>query len=131
MGYKTTELAKLTGVNKETLRYYEKIGILPAPPRTASGYRLYPEETVKRIKFVRKAQELGFTLQEVDRLLGVVDQDERRCKDMYTFTSVKLDEIERKINDLKKMKSILEELKNCCHDNDDLYDCPIIDRLEN
>jgi MerR family mercuric resistance operon transcriptional regulator len=127
--YRTGELAKLSGVNKETIRYYERIGILPEPPRNESGYRVYSESAYKRLTFIRKAQELGFTLQEVDRLLGVVDQDEERCQNMYDFTCEKITEMEQKIADLQQMKSILEDLNKRCERNDDLYACPVVERL--
>lgn len=127
--YRTGELAKLSGVNKETIRYYERIGLLPEPPRNDSGYRVYPESAHKRFTFIRKAQELGFTLQEVDRLLGVVDQDEQRCQNMYDFTSNKISEIEQKIAALQQMKALLEDLNERCERNDDLYACPVVERL--
>ncbi|MCF6136420.1 Hg(II)-responsive transcriptional regulator [Alkalihalobacillus berkeleyi] len=129
MAYQTGELAELSGVNKETIRYYERIGLLQEPPRNESGYRIYPEDALNRLKFIRKAQELGFTLMEVDRLLGVVDQDERRCENMSDFTSTKITEITQKISNLQQMKSILEDLNRRCEENDDLYACPVIERL--
>ncbi len=129
MAFRTGELAKLSGVNKETIRYYERIGILHDPPRNESGYRVYPESTLQRLTFIRKAQELGFTLQEVDQLLGVVDQDDERCQNMADFTAEKIIEIERKISNLVRMKKILEDLNERCEENDDLFTCPVIERL--
>lgn len=129
MKYRVTELARKCEVNKETIRYYEKIGLLAEPLRTSSGYRIYSEETVLRLKFIKRIQELGFSLEEIKKLLGVVDNDEDRCKDMYLFVASKIHEIRKKISDLKKMENMLAELKDCCPDEKSLYDCPIIETL--
>lgn len=127
--YRTGELAKVCKLNKETLRYYERIGLLPAPQRTDSGYRIYSEQAVDRLNFIKRMQELGFTLKEIDKLLGVVDQDEAKCCDMYDFTVEKLTDIQRKIHDLKRIEHMLIDLKTRCPENKDIYDCPIIETL--
>lgn len=84
-----SELAGKCGVNKETIRYYERKKLLQQPSRTHSGYRIYSENDVKRIKFIKRLQDLGFSLGEIYKLLGVVDNDEVRCRDMYEFVSKK------------------------------------------
>ncbi|MBT2701314.1 MerR family transcriptional regulator [Bacillus sp. ISL-40] len=83
--YRVSELAEKCNVNKETIRYYERVGLLKEPNRTNAGYRMYSEESVNRIKFIKRIQELGFTLAEISKLLGVVDKDDERCNDMYIF----------------------------------------------
>ncbi|EIJ78378.1 Hg(II)-responsive transcriptional regulator [Bacillus methanolicus PB1] len=123
------ELADKCNVNKETIRYYERLGLLPEPSRSKSGYRLYPYETVERLKFIKRMQDLGFTLNEIDKLLGVVDRDEAKCKDMYDFTVSKLEDIQEKIADLKRIEQMLINLKERCPENKDIYDCPIIESL--
>jgi MerR family mercuric resistance operon transcriptional regulator len=129
MSYKIGELAKECTVNKETIRYYERIGVILEPPRTDSGYRLYPEETADRIHFIKRMQELDFSLSEVNRLLGVVDKDPNRCLNMYDFTTQKLEEIEQKIKDLFQIKEMLDDLRKRCPDEKEIYECPIIESL--
>ncbi|MCA0987160.1 Hg(II)-responsive transcriptional regulator [Guptibacillus algicola] len=129
MRLQVSELANLCSVNKETIRYYEKENLIPEPSRNQSGYRMYEESTVKRVKFIKRMQELGFSLREVHKLLGVVDHDDVRCKDMYDFVSEKEKEIEKKINDLERMKDVLIDLKGRCPSTKDLHECPIIETL--
>ncbi|AKM20367.1 Mercuric resistance operon regulatory protein [Geobacillus sp. 12AMOR1] len=127
--YRIGELAEKCYVNKETIRYYERKGLIRETERTEGGYRLYTEETVRRIQFIKRLQGIGFTLAEIDKLLGVVDRDHDRCKDMYQFVEQKIEEIKRKIQDLMKIEAILLELKACCPHEENLYNCPIIDLL--
>ncbi|WP_027417401.1 Hg(II)-responsive transcriptional regulator [Aneurinibacillus terranovensis] len=129
MMYRISQLAKECNVNKETIRYYERLGLIPEPTRTDSGYRMYPENMVQRIGFIKRMQDLGFTLQEIDKLLGVVDRDEVKCKDMYDFTDLKLREIQSKIDDLKKIERMLISLKEKCPENKEMFECPIIETL--
>lgn len=129
MPYRIGELAKKCNVNKETIRYYERIGIIPAPFRTDSGYRVYSEHIVDRLKFIKRMQELGFTLNEIDILLGVVDRDEAKCRDIYDFTVKKLEDTRRKIEDLKSIEQMLFDLKERCPENKEMYECPIIETL--
>lgn len=123
------ELAGKCGVNKESIRYYERMGIISDPSRTDSGYRMYPSETVERIRFIKRMQELGFSLSEIHKLLGVVDKDGERCMHMYDFVVNKIDEVQRKIRELKRIELMLFELKECCPDEKSLYECPIIETL--
>ncbi|PID03715.1 Hg(II)-responsive transcriptional regulator [Sporosarcina sp. P2] len=123
------ELAEKCNVNKETIRYYERLGLIPKPSRTESGYRIYTEQTVDRLNFIKHIQELGFTLNEIDKLLGVVDRDEAKCRDMYDFTVYKIEDIQRKIQDLKRIEEMLIDLKERCPSNKDIYECPIIETL--
>ncbi|EGQ19258.1 mercuric resistance operon regulatory protein MerR [Sporosarcina newyorkensis 2681] len=129
MEFHIGELAEKCDVNKETIRYYERLGLIPKPSRTESGYRIYTEQTVDRLNFIRRIQELGFTLNEIDKLLGVVDRDEAKCRDMYDFTVNKIENIQRKIQDLKRIEQMLIDLKERCPENKDIYECPIIETL--
>ncbi|MCU1808312.1 mercury resistance transcriptional regulator MerR1 [Cytobacillus firmus] len=129
MDFRVGEIAKKCNVNKETIRYYERLGLIPEPDRTEKGYRMYSQQTVDRLNFIKRMQELGFTLNEIDKLLGVVDRDEAKCRDMYNFTVFKIEDIQRKIEDLKRIEKMLMELKERCPENKDIYECPIIETL--
>ncbi|MGE7922399.1 Hg(II)-responsive transcriptional regulator [Viridibacillus arvi] len=131
MRYHINELAEKCSINKETIRYYERIGLLSEPSRTTAGYRIYSDETVNRLQFIKRMQNLGFTLAEIDKLLGVVDKDDVRCKDMYTFVTQKTVEVQKKIRDLKRIEHMLINLKECCPDEKSLHECPIIETLMN
>lgn len=127
--YLIGELAEQCGINKETIRYYERMGIISEPSRTNSGYRMYPSEAVDRIRFIKRMQELGFSLSEIHKLLGVVDKDDERCKHMYDFVTKKIDEVRKKVKDLKRIEHMLINLQDCCPDEKSLYECPIIETL--
>ncbi|ACK92002.1 mercury resistance transcriptional regulator MerR1 [Bacillus cereus] len=129
MQFRIGELAEKCSVNKETIRYYERIGLIPEPDRTESGYRMYSQQIIDRLNFIKGMQELGFTLNEIDKLLGVVDRDESKCRDMYDFTVFKLEDIQRKIEGLKRIEQMLMDLKERCPENKDIYECPIIETL--
>jgi len=129
MRYRISQLAKVCNINKETIRYYERLGLIPEPTRSDSGYRMYPEDMVQRIGFIKRMQDLGFTLQEIDKLLGIADRDEVKCKDMYEFTVFKLREIQSKIQDLRKIERMLIRLKEKCPENKEMFECPIIETL--
>ncbi|MFC0525455.1 Hg(II)-responsive transcriptional regulator [Pontibacillus salicampi] len=129
MKYKISELAEVCNVNKETIRYYERKSLIPEPYRNSSGYRIYGDSTVKRVSFIKKMQDLGFSLSEIYKLLGIVDKDSDRCQDMYQFVSQKQINVEKKINDLKHIQKVLNDLKNCCPNERDLYACPIIENV--
>ncbi|MFX3625411.1 MAG: mercury resistance transcriptional regulator MerR1 [Ectobacillus sp.] len=131
MRYRIGGLAEKCGVNKETIRYYERLGLIPVPNRTEKGYRMYSPQTVDRLHFIKRMQELGFTLNEIDKLLGVVDHNETKCRDIYDFTVLKLGDIQRKIEDLKKIEQMLIDLKERCPENKNIYECPIIEALMN
>lgn len=125
------ELAERCSVNKETIRYYERIGLIPKPIRSESGYRLYTEQIINRLKFIKRIQELDFTLSEIGKLLGVVERDEAKCHDMYDFTVDKIENIQRKIEDLHKIEQMLITLKESCPEEKDIFECPIIETLMN
>lgn len=122
------ELATRTHCNLETIRYYEQIGLLPPPPRSRGGHRLYGPDLLKRLNFVRRSRDLGFTLGEIRGLLRVVDGGKYTCAEIEVLTMEHVREIRRKIADLKKLKSVLETMASQCS-RGKLPECPIIDAL--
>ncbi len=126
---RTGEVARRAGVNVETLRYYEREGILPEPPRRISGYREYPPETVDLIRFVKRAQELGFSLKEVQGLLDLRQTPRRAPGKVPRLVKTKIDEIEHKIRDLEAMRRALGELLCACEEKSGGSSCPIIASL--
>ncbi|MFT4413338.1 Hg(II)-responsive transcriptional regulator [Fredinandcohnia humi] len=129
MSYRISEFADKCGVNKETIRYYERQNLLQEPSRTNSGYRIYSEDDIKRVGFIKRMQELGFSLNEIYKLLGVVDKDEIRCQDMFQFVSKKEEAVKKQIEDLKRIERMLKDLKKRCPNEKELHDCPIIEAL--
>jgi MerR family mercuric resistance operon transcriptional regulator len=129
LSYQISVFAEKCGVNKETIRYYEKKALLKEPNRTDAGYRIYSDDDVKRVKFIKRLQDLGFSLSEIYKLLGVVDNDNVRCQGMYEFVSKKEKEIQKQIADLKRTESMLQDLKNRCPDQKAINQCPIIEWL--
>ena len=123
------KVAKRTGCNIETIRYYEKEGLLPSPNRTEGGHRLYTEDMIKRLVFIRRARQLGFTMMEIRQLFKIVDGDHVSCERVKTITDIHIQDIKYKIKDLKKMDRILTDLSNKCS-GDDIPECPIIDVLQ-
>ncbi len=121
-------LSKRTGRNIETIRYYEKIGLLPAPPRTEGGHRIYDEDRVKRLAFIRRSRELGFTLNQVRELLGLVDEGDYGCGDVQEITLGHLSDVKRKISDLKRLERVLKNMAAECPGGT-VPECPIIDAL--
>ena len=121
-------LAEHTGCNKETIRYYEKIGLLPSPPRSNGGRRLYTEDHLKRLTFIRRSRQLGFHLDEIRELLNLVDGGSYTCDEVKELTLTHADEVERKIEDLQKMSSVLREITSKCAGGK-VPECPIIDVL--
>jgi MerR family mercuric resistance operon transcriptional regulator len=129
VSYRISEFAEKCGVNKETIRYYEKKNLLQEPLKTNVGYRIYSDTDVQRVGFIKRMQELGFTLNEIYKLLGVVDKDEVRCEDMFEFVSKKEETVRKQIEDLKRIEMMLKDLKQRCPDEKQLHACPIIETL--
>ena len=121
-------LAREAGVNIETIRYYEKIGLMPEPFRAANGYRAYGETGLKRLSFIRRCRELGFSLDEVRGLLGLVDGGDYTCAEVRDLSIVRLGDVRQKIRDLRKMERTLKEMVSQC-DGGLVPECPIVDRL--
>lgn len=124
------ELASQAGVNVQTVRYYERRGILPEPARTASGYRQYDGEALARVRFIRRAQELGFSLGEIEELLGLRVDDRCSCSTVEAATRAKLADVRRKIRELKRMERVLEKLAASCAAGEPTSECPILGTLE-
>ena len=121
-------LSAETGVNIETIRYYEKIGLIPAPPRTEGRQRVYDGTHLKRLTFIRRSRELGFSLDEIRALLGLVRGGDLSCAEVKTMTEQHVTDIRRKVKDLKKLERVLTELAAKCRGNA-VPDCPILDAL--
>ncbi len=121
-------LAAQSGCNIETIRYYERIGILPPPPRSQGGHRLYGQDLIKRLTFVRRSRELGFTLEEIRQLLRLVDGSNFTCAQVETLAHAHARDIHQKIADLKKLKSVLEAMASQCTGGE-VPECPIVDAL--
>lgn len=129
MIYRISEFAEKCGVNKERIRYYERKNLLQEPHRTEAGYRIYSYDDVKRVGFIKRIQKLGFSLNEIYKLLSVVDKDGVRCQDMFEFVSKKQMEVQKQIEDLKRIETMLDDLKQRCPDEKQLHSCPIIETL--
>ena len=104
------ELSKRTGCIIETIRFYERIGMMPAPPRSSGGHRIYSEQDEKRLTFIRRGNELGFTLKEVRGMLGMVDGGDYGCEDIQAIALAHIKDVKRKIDDLRKIKKVLFSL---------------------
>jgi MerR family mercuric resistance operon transcriptional regulator len=127
-GIQRAELARRTGCNLETIRYYEKVGLLPEPPRTAAGYRSYDTSHERRLRFVLRARELGFSLDEIRELLRLVDERDQPCAAASAIAAVHLGDVRAKIGDLKRMERVLRDVVAQCADGT-LPECPLIETL--
>ena len=123
-------LARAVGVNLETVRYYERRGLLPKPPRSGSGYRLFPAEAKGRLRFIRRAQELGFSLGEIRELLSLRVAPTAKSADVRRRAQAKITDIEAKIRSLRSMKKALRELTQTCSGCGPVRDCPILESLD-
>ncbi len=121
------KLAKASDVNVETIRFYERKGILKQPKKQGT-FRYYPEDYIAKVQFIKRSQELGFTLKEARDLLNLRIKSQAKCTDVLSKTEDKIAEINQKIKDLKNMKKSLEGLANCCEDTSlTISECPILD----
>ena len=123
-------LAKESGVHIETVRYYERCGLIPRPAKPSSGYRKYPDGMVARIRFVKNAQALGFSLKEIGELLELRVDPDSTCDDVREQAESKLADISDKIRALQRMKATLVKLIKSCHTGTPTEACPILDELE-
>jgi len=124
------ELAQAAGVGRETVRFYERKGLIADPPRTASGYRQYPPDSVARLRFIRRAQGLGFTLEEIADLLALRVDEAAACGAVEARARQKLEGIAQKLTELQRMKRALDRLVQACAAREPTGDCPILDELE-
>lgn len=122
------KIARATGVHLETVRYYERIGLMPEPVRTAGGYRSYGSEHVRRLSFIRRARELGFGIKDIKALLALVRPSEASCTTVKTLTSAHLDDVRAKISDLRRLESILARTVDQCSGGVSPT-CPVLDML--
>ncbi len=118
--------ARLAGVGIETIRYYQRRGLIEEPPKPLEGYRHYPEQTISRIRFIKRAQELGFTLREIESLLQLGEQ---QCSETRELAGAKLGLVRRKIEDLVGIRKTLEQLIEHCEARREGEACPIIDSI--
>ncbi len=124
------QVAQRAGVRADTVRYYERRGLIPRPRRTAAGYRDFSPETIQQIRFIKRAQELGFTLDEIEELLAVRIRSRRKCADAMRIAKHKIELIEKKLADMRAMQQALERLLSSCAENQSVVECPIIESLE-
>jgi MerR family copper efflux transcriptional regulator len=124
--YTIGQVAKRSGVGIETIRFYEREGVIPKPSRTESGYRQYDEETIKRLHFVGRAKELGFSLKEISQLLSLRLTPRSNCSEVRKKAVAKLEEINKKISDLQRMRSTLKEVTDACEESKPILSCPIL-----
>jgi MerR family mercuric resistance operon transcriptional regulator len=129
-GLKTGEVAKCASVGIETVRFYERQGLIEAPVRTAAGYRQYPPATVLRIRFIKGAQQAGFSLPEIKELLLLRVDSTTRCEDIRVRAEAKIQVIEEKIAALENVKGALVELTAACRGKSDISECPILAAFE-
>ena len=127
---KIGQIAQLADVNIETVRYYEREGLIPEPPRRPSGYRQYSLDYVQRIKFIKHAQYLGFSLKEITDLLALRIEPDTACEDVKQQTEVKIANIAAKIHTLQQMQLVLTELVTACDQRQLTDACPILKALE-
>ena len=121
-------IAEQADVGIDTIRFYERRGLLPEPQRTASGYRLYTPDIIRRLNFIRRAKDLGFTLEEIISLLALQDSGGAKAE-VKKLTRRKLEQIDSKMNDLGRMREVLTALENDCAGTGDVRSCPIIEAL--
>lgn len=125
------EIAKRGGVNIETIRYYERRGLLPKPPRSASGYRLFSSDDARRVRFIKRAQELGFSLNEIGELLALRLSTKGTREGVRKLAEAKILDIKEKIKTLRAMEKSLASLTTaCCGGDGALSECPILESFE-
>jgi MerR family copper efflux transcriptional regulator len=123
------KLAKDIGIGAGALRYYERLGLLPPASRTASGYRMYGADAATRLRFIRRAQALGFSLEEIAELLALSDNPRARAREVKRVTQAKIADLEQRIADLKRMKRGLATLEARCSGHGSSGACPILAAL--
>jgi len=124
------QLAACGGVNLETIRYYEREGLIPPPPRKTSGHRAYSPSAVHRLRFIKRAQELGFSLSEIQELLQLKVDPDQLCGDVVRQIEAKTREVEQKIQHLQAIKRTLVRMKDSCDGHCTVTDCPILESLD-
>lgn len=128
MNLKIGELSQLTGVPAKTIRYYEESGLIAEARRLPNGYRVYSQKEAHMLAFVKRARDLGFSVDEAGRLLALWNNKRRKSEQVRKLAQEHLNKIDKKIAELQEMKSTLKHLVHCCH-GDERPDCPILDSL--
>jgi MerR family transcriptional regulator, copper efflux regulator len=123
-------VARATGLGIQTVRFYEREGLIDEPARTRSNYRTYDESVIERLHFIRRAQELGFTLKEIRELIGLTSDEAASCEQVNEIAASKLAVVKEKIADLIRMQNALEELIDTCNCSGPLRDCSLIRCLQ-
>ena len=126
--YSIGELATATDTKVETIRYYERVGLLPKPKRTAGNYRSYEAGHLGRLSFIRRARDLGFSIEEVRNLIGLADHKDRSCETVDLIAREHLADVDRKIADLKRLRRELDAIIKQCH-RGTIAECRILDAL--
>lgn len=124
------QVAARAGVGVETVRFYERRGLIRQPPRLGLGYRRYPEGTVLQISFIRHAKELGFTLGEIQELLALRVHPKRSCGPVRRKAEAKVLEVDEKLKGLRRLRKTLQKLVRACDERKPTSECPILDALE-
>ena len=127
-GLRRADLARRTGCNLETIRYYEKIGMMPEPPRTATGYRVYDAAHVSRLRFILRGRELGFSIEGLRGLLRLVDRGTQTCAEVKAITQQHLADVRAKIADLKRIEKVLAATAAQCS-GEEVPECPVLEAL--
>ena len=122
------KLAKEASVTIETIRYYQRKGLLVEPDKPATGYRHYPSEAISRLRFIKRAQQAGFTLKEILELLSL---DNEHCQDVQKLAEQKLQQINDQLNDLNALRNALDDLVKGCRQDQSTQHCSLIDALSN
>lgn len=123
------QVARQAGVGVETVRFYERQGLLNEPPRRESGYRQYSDDVVARLRFIRRAKDLGFSLKEIKELLALRVDPTTTCAEVRSKAEAKLVDVEEKIQALQRIKKALRKLTTLCTGRGPISECPILDAL--
>ena len=124
------KVAQLAEIGIEAIRFYEREGLISEPPRRESGYRQYPEDTVARLRFIKRAKELGFSLREIKELLSLRIDPETTCDDIRERAEAKISDIDGKIRTLQRIKKVLAKLAAACPGQGPVSECPILESLD-
>ena len=129
-GLSSSQLAKSGGINLQSVRFYEQQGLLPRPPRTRAGYRVFPDDAVRRVRFIKRAQELGFTLKEIKELLALRVESGSSCAQVRSRAEEKVRDIEQKVRDLRRIARTLSRLATACATRAPTGACPILESID-
>lgn len=124
------KLAAFSGVNLETIRYYERIGLMPSPDRTDGGHRMYDDSHMRRLSFIRRGRELGFNIETIRALLGLAEPGHRSCDEVRTLAAAHLQQVRAKLEDLTRLEAILAQTVSRCEGRAPAPSCPVLEMLE-